>query len=78
MGDRYEILLQKHKNSNINLICDTIQTLCDEEEANFTEICDFIEILKEINKRMPSQRFKISFLLEDFRCSKAIKKEKAK
>lgn len=32
-------------------------------------------MLKIINARLPSQRFKITFLLEDFRCSKAIKRQ---
>jgi len=33
-------------------------------------------VLKVLNQRLPSNRFKITFLLEDFRCSKHLKKEK--
>ena len=33
-------------------------------------------MLKVLNQRLPSNRFKITFLLEDFRCSKHLKKEK--
>ena len=33
-------------------------------------------MLKVLNQGLPSNRFKITFLLEDFRCSKHLKKEK--
>jgi len=33
-------------------------------------------VLKVLNQGLPSNRFKITFLLEDFRCSKHLKKEK--
>lgn len=74
MGDQYSKLLSKGTDKGISAICDTILATYDIDDTNFTEICDFVEVLKELNKRMPSQRFKISFLLEDFRCSKALKR----
>jgi hypothetical protein len=41
---------------------------------NYEEIVDYIMVLRTINEKLPSQRFKIAFLLEDFRCNKVIKK----
>lgn len=41
---------------------------------NYSEIVDYVMVLRAMNEKLPSQRFKIAFLLEDFRCNKVIKK----
>ena len=75
MGSRYDQILAKKSSINVSTICDILLLNSDfSEENEYTTITDFIEVLREINRRLPSQRFKIAFLLEDFRCSKALKR----
>lgn len=74
MGSKYDQILNKKSRINVSSICDILLSSDFSEENEYTTITDFIEVLREINRRLPSQRFKIAFLLEDFRCSKAIKR----
>lgn len=74
MGSKYDQILAKKSSINVSSICDILLSSDFSEENEYTTITDFIEVLREINLRLPSQRFKIAFLLEDFRCSKALKR----
>lgn len=76
MSRYYEELMEKKNIENLEQVLNELLKSSQDEDFNFTHICDFIELLKMINERLPSQRFKITFLLEDFRCSKILKKEK--
>ena len=74
MGSKYDQILNKKSRINVSSTCHILRSSDFSEENEYTTSTDFIEVLREINRRLPSQRFKIAFLLEDFRCSKAIKR----
>jgi hypothetical protein len=76
MGSYYDDLLVKKDNENTESIVKELIDSVHKEEANFSHIYDFLDVLRALNERLPSNRFKITFLLEDFRCSKHLKKEK--
>ena len=74
MSTHYDKLIKKSNTCSLETVVNEILNLSNNIHYNFLHICDYVEVLKTINARLPSQRFKITFLLEDFRCSKAIKK----
>jgi hypothetical protein len=77
MASYYDELLLKKNNEDVETVTNELIHSADkEEEDNFTHVCDFMAVLRKLNERLPSSRFKITFMLEDFRCSKLLKKEK--
>lgn len=76
MNNYYDELLQKKTTNNLQSVMSELLESPTKEDQNFTHICDYIELLRIINEKLPSQRFKITFLLEDFRCSKVLNRER--
>lgn len=74
MGKRYDDLLKKKTSSNIDSICAFLLLNYQNQDMNYEEIVDYVMVLRAMNEKLPSQRFKIAFLLEDFRCNKVIKR----
>lgn len=76
MNKYYEELLNKKNTDSVKDVVNELLESPSLEDHNFKFVCDYIEVLKSINEKLPSQRFKITFLLEDFRCSRIINKSK--
>ena len=76
MGDYYDQLQLKKNTSDTQAVIRQLLEPANCEDANFPHICDFVEVLVQLNSMMPSHRFKITFLLEDFKCSKRLQKER--
>lgn len=76
MSSNYDKLMRSKNVDDLDVVISEMLESTAVEDANFEYVCDYLEILRRINERLPSSRFKIKFLLEDFRCVKILKKEK--
>ena len=74
MADKYDKLIKRKESAEIEDIMAFLLKNYQNKNVNFQFDCNYIDLLKEINRKLPSQRYKIKFLLEDFRCNLALRR----